>query len=235
MTGRMMNTGNIKSSLGAQIRRDIALGWRGRGQALVMLGFFLIIITLFPLAAGPDEAQLRPIAIPVIWIAAMLASLAGFTRIFADDVACGWVDQVALSPLPLALYALARAAVHWALTALPMLVVTPLMGLMLYLEPVGMPPLLLALALGTMALTLLGLIGAALTEGARGGTGLLAVLVLPLAVPVLIFGVLASAPADGGIITPHLMLLGAVLLVLLALAPLVAAMALAEAEAETGA
>ena len=112
MTGRMMNTGNIKSSLGAQIRRDIALGWRGRGQALVMLGFFLIIITLFPLAAGPDEAQLRPIAIPVIWIAAMLASLAGFTRIFADDVACGWVDQVALSPLPLALYALARAAVH---------------------------------------------------------------------------------------------------------------------------
>lgn len=235
MTGRMMNTGNIKSSLGAQIRRDIALGWRGRGQALVMLGFFLIIITLFPLAAGPDEAQLRPIAIPVIWIAAMLASLAGFTRIFADDVACGWVDQVALSPLPLALYALARAAVHWALTALPMLVVTPLMGLMLYLEPVGMPSLLLALALGTMALTLLGLIGAALTEGARGGTGLLAVLVLPLAVPVLIFGVLASAPADGGIVTPHLMLLGAVLLVLLALAPLVAAMALAEAEAETGA
>jgi heme exporter protein B len=98
-----------------------------------------------------------------------------------------------------------------------------------------MPPLLLALALGTMALTLLGLIGAALTEGARGGTGLLAVLVLPLAVPVLIFGVLASAPADGGIVTPHLMLLGAVLLVLLALAPLVAAMALAEAEAETGA
>ena len=234
MTGRAMSA-TVITPLGAQVRRDIALGWRGRGQALVMLGFFLIIITLFPLATGPDEAQLRPIAIPVIWIAAMLASLAGFTRIFADDVRCGWVDQVALSPLPLALYALARAAVHWALTALPMLVATPLMGLMLYLEPAGMPALLLALALGTMALTLLGLIGAALTEGARGGTGLLAVLVLPLAVPVLIFGVLASTPADGGIVTPHLMLLGAVLLVLLALAPLVAAMALAEAEAETGA
>ena len=228
MTGRRM------SPLGAQVRRDIALGWRGRGQALVMLGFFLIIITLFPLAAGPDAAQLRPIAIPVIWIAAMLASLAGFTRIFADDVRCGWVDQVALSPLSLALYALAKAVVHWALTALPMLVTTPLMGLMLYLQPAEMPPLLLALALGTMALTLLGLIGAALTEGARGGNGLLAVLVLPLAVPVLIFGVLASTPADGTLITPHLMLLGAVLLVLLALAPLVAAMALAEAEAETG-
>ncbi len=228
-------TGATRHALGAQIRRDIALGWRGRGQALVMLGFFLIIITLFPLATGPDAVQLRPIAIPVIWIAAMLASLAGFTRIFADDVRCGWVDQVALSPLPLALYALAKAAVHWALTALPMLVVTPLMALMLYLRPAEMPALLLALALGTMALTLLGLIGAALTEGARGGNGLLAVLVLPLAVPVLIFGVLASTPADGALITPHLMLLGAVLLVLLALAPLVAAMALAEAEAETGA
>ena len=228
-------TGATRHALGAQVRRDIALGWRGRGQALVMLGFFLIIITLFPLAAGPDAARLRPIAVPVIWIAAMLASLAGFTRIFADDVRCGWVDQVALSPLPLALYALAKAAVHWALTALPMLVVTPLMALMLYLRPAEMPALLLALALGTMALTLLGLIGAALTEGARGGNGLLAVLVLPLAVPVLIFGVLASTPADGAPITPHLMLLGAVLLVLLALAPLVAAMALAEAEAETGA
>ena len=228
MTGLAMNP------LGAQIRRDIALGWRGRGQALVMLGFFLIIITLFPLAAGPDAAQLRPIAIPVIWIAAMLASLAGFTRIFAEDVRCGWVDQVALSPLSLALYALAKAVVHWALTALPMLVVTPLMGLMLYLQPAEMTPLLLALALGTMALTLLGLIGAALTEGARGGNGLMAVLVLPLSMPVLIFGVLASTPATGGIITPHLMLLGAVFLVLLALAPMVAAAALAEAEAETG-
>lgn len=228
MNGRRM------SPLGAQIRRDIALGWCGRGQALVMLGFFLIIITLFPLAAGPDAAQLRPIAIPVIWIAAMLASLAGFTRIFAEDVSCGWVDQVALSPLSLALYALAKAVVHWALTALPMLVVTPLMGLMLYLQPAEMPPLLLALALGTMALTLLGLIGAALTEGARGGNGLMAVLVLPLSMPVLIFGVLASTPATGGIITPHLMLLGAVFLVLLALAPVVAAAALAEAEAETG-
>ena len=228
MTGLTMNP------LGAQIRRDIALGWRGRGQALVILGFFLIIITLFPLAAGPDAAQLRPIAIPVIWIAAMLASLAGFTRIFAEDVRCGWVDQVALSPLSLALYALAKAVVHWALTALPMLVVTPLMGLMLYLQPAEMPPLLLALALGTMALTLLGLIGAALTEGARGGNGLMAVLVLPLSMPVLIFGVLASTSATGGIITPHLMLLGAVFLVLLALAPMVAAAALAEAEAETG-
>ena len=120
------------------------------------------------------------------------------------------------------------------LTALPMLIVAPLLAMMLYLDAGDMAPLLLALALGTMALTLLGVIGAALCEGARGGGGLMAVLVLPLALPVLIFGVLASSPEDGTLVTPHLMLLGAVLLVLLALAPLVAATALAEAEAETG-
>jgi len=225
----------MTTGLATQVRRDLTLGWRGRGEALVVLGFFGVIITLFPLAIGPDAAQLRPIAIPVIWIAAMLACLSGFTRIFAADVRCGWVDQVALSPLPLPLYALAKAGVHWVLTALPMLVIAPLLAMMLYLEAAAMAPLLLALALGTMALTLLGVIGAALTEGARGGGGLMAVLVLPLALPVLIFGVLASVPEDGGLVTPHLMLLGAVLLVLLALAPLVAASALAETEAETGA
>ncbi|MEC8711586.1 MAG: heme exporter protein CcmB [Pseudomonadota bacterium] len=224
----------MTGGLATQVRRDLAVGWRGRGEALVVLGFFLIVITLFPLAIGPDAAQLRPVAVPVIWIAAMLACLSGFTRIFSEDVRCGWVDQVALSPLPLALYALAKAGVHWMLTALPMLIVAPLLAMTLYLDAGAMAPLLLALTLGTMALTLLGVIGAALCEGARGGGGLMAVLVLPLALPVLIFGVLASSPEDGTLVTPHLMLLGAVLLVLLALAPLVAATALAEAEAETG-
>ena len=92
-----------------QLRRDLSLGWAGRGDMLVVLGFFLIIVTLFPLALGPDPAQLRMIAVPVIWVAAMLACLSGFTRIFAEDVRCGWVDQVALSPMPLPLYALAKA------------------------------------------------------------------------------------------------------------------------------
>ena len=89
------------NNLAAQIRRDLALMWAGRCDAAVMLAFFLIIITLFPLAIGPDPARLQPVALPVIWIAALLASLAGFPRIFADDVRCGWIDQVALSPLPL--------------------------------------------------------------------------------------------------------------------------------------
>ena len=130
----------MTTGLAAQVRRELALGWRGRGEALVVLGFFLIVITLFPLAIGPDAAQLRPVAVPVIWIAAMLACLSGFTRIFSEDVRCGWVDQVALSPLPLALYALAKAGVHWMLTALPMLIVAPLLAMMLYLDAGAMAP-----------------------------------------------------------------------------------------------
>jgi len=223
------------SPMQVQIRRDLRLGWAGRSNMLVMLGFFLIIIALFPLALGPDPVLLKPLAVPVIWIAAMLASLAGFTRIFADDVRCGWIDQVALSPLPLPLYVLAKVLTHWIMGAVPMLIATPLMALMLYLDMTLLLPMMLALILGTLALVLLGVIGAALTEGTSGGGGLLAILVLPLAMPILIIGVLASTPSDGRIMSAHLMLLGAVLAVLLALAPLISAAALSEAESEGGA
>jgi heme exporter protein B len=127
-----------------QLRRDLRLGWAGRGDMAVMLGFFLIILTLVPLAVGPDAAFLQPIAVPMIWIAAMLSSLAGFTRIFSEDVRCGWVDQVALSPLPLPLYVIAKAATHWVIGAVPMLLATPLMALMLYMDTSHLPALLLA-------------------------------------------------------------------------------------------
>ena len=217
----------------AQIRRDLALIWAGRGAAAVMLVFFLIIITLFPLAIGPDAALLRPIALPVIWIAALLASLAGFPRIFAEDVRSGWIDQVALSPLPLGIYALSKAATHWLASSLPLLLAAPLMALMLYVEMAALAPLMMALAIGTLALNLLGVLAAALGEGARNGGGLMALLVLPLAVPVLIFGTLASAPDGNVMISPHMLLLMAVLAVLLAIVPMAAATALAEAEAET--
>ena len=126
-----------------QLRRDLRLGWAGRGDMAVMLGFFLIILTLVPLAVGPDAAFLQPIAVPMIWIAAMLSSLAGFTRIFSEDVRCGWVDQVALSPLPLPLYVIAKAATHWVIGAVPMLLATPLMALMLYMDTSHLPALLL--------------------------------------------------------------------------------------------
>ena len=217
----------------AQIRRDLALIWAGRGAAAVMLVFFLMIITLFPLAIGPDAALLRPIALPVIWIAALQASLAGFPRIFAEDVRSGWIDQVALSPLPLGIYALSKAATHWLASSLPLLLAAPLMALMLYVEMAALAPLMMALAIGTLALNLLGVLAAALGEGARNSGGLMALLVLPLAVPVLIFGTLASAPEDNVMISPHMLLLMAALVVLLAIVPMAAATALAEAEAET--
>ena len=198
-----------------------------------MLGFFIIIIALFPLAIGPQSVILQGLGIPIIWIAALLSSLTGFDRLFAQDVRDGWLDQISLSALSLGWYALAKAAAHWLTNSLPLLMITPILALMLNIVPVRLPALMVALLVGSMALTLLGIIGAALAEGARRGGALIAMLVLPLAVPVLIFGALAAA-ADDGIISPHLMLLGAMLALPLAMAPLVAATALKIGETENG-
>ena len=217
----------------AQIRRDLAIAWQHRQDLAVMLLFFVIIIALFPLAIGPRQAVLTELGVPIIWIAALLAILAGFDRLFAQDVRDGWLDQVSLSQLGLGWYALAKAVSHWLTAGLPLLVMTPIMAALLDIPMAQLPVLITALLVGSLALTLLGVIGAALAEGARHAGTLLALLVLPLAVPILIFGALASNH-DSGIVSPHLMLLGAVLAVLLAIAPLVAASALATGETETG-
>ena len=217
----------------AQVERDLMIAWQNRQDLGVMLIFFVIIIALFPLAIGANSAVLDPLGVPAIWIAALLAILAGFDRLFAQDVRDGWLDQVSLSRLGLGWYALAKAISHWLTAGLPLLIMTPLMAIMLNIPTIQWPPLLIALLIGSMGLTLLGVIGAALAEGARRGGALMALLILPLAVPLLIFGTLASQSADG-IISPHLMLLGAVFAVLLALAPLVAASALEIGETETG-
>jgi len=217
----------------AQIERDLMIAWQNRQDLGVMLIFFVIIIALFPLAIAANSAILDPLGIPVVWIAALLAILAGFDRLFAQDVRDGWLDQVSLSPLGLGWYALAKAISHWLTAGLPLLIMTPVMAIMLNIPTIQWPPLLIALLIGSMGLTLLGVIGAALAEGARRGGALMALLILPLAVPLLIFGTLASQSEDG-IISPHLMLLGAVFAVLLALAPLVAASAFEIGETETG-
>jgi len=217
----------------AQVERDLMIAWQNRQDLGVMLIFFVIIIALFPLAIGANSAVLDPLGVPAIWIAALLAILAGFDRLFAQDVRDGWLDQVSLSRLGLGWYALAKAISHWLTAGLPLLIMTPLMAIMLNIPTIQWPPLLIALLIGSMGLTLLGVIGAALAEGARRGGALMALLILPLAVPLLIFGTLASQSVDG-IISPHLMLLGAVFALLLALAPLVAASALEIGETETG-
>lgn len=220
------------SGFWAQIRRDLAIAWAGRLDIAVMLVFFVMIVTMFPLAMGPDAAILRPVAVPIIWIAALLSILAGFDRLFAGDVRSGWLDQIALSSLSLPYYVVAKAAAHWLVAGLPVLAAAPVMGILLQIEYPAFAALLAALLLGTMGLTLLGVIGASLAQGARRGGGLMALLVLPLAVPILIFGVLASTSPT--VTSPHLMLLGAVLALLLALAPPVAAAALGDSDEEAG-
>ncbi|MDC1383264.1 heme exporter protein CcmB [Candidatus Puniceispirillum sp.] len=217
----------------AQIERDLLIAWENRQDLAVMLIFFVIIISLFPLAIGSNVAILDPLAVPIIWIAALLSILAGFDRLFAQDVSDGWLDQVSLSKLGLGWYALAKAISHWLSAGLPLLIMTPIMAVMLNISVSQIPQLMVALLFGSMGLTLLGVIGAALAEGARRGAALMALLILPLAIPLLIFGTLASQ-SETGIISPHLMLLGAVFLVLLTIAPLVAAIALETGETETG-
>ena len=216
-----------------QITRDLDIAWQNRQDVSVMLGFFIIIIALFPLAIGPKAATLQTLGVPMIWIAALLSSLAGFDRLFAQDVRDGWLDQIALSKLGLGWYAVAKAVSHWLTSSFPLLIITPVLALMLDIATAQLPALMVALLIGSMALTLLGVIGAALAEGARRGGALMAILVLPLAVPVLIFGALAAATKDA-IVSPHLMLLGAMLALLMAMAPLVAAAALKIGETESG-
>ena len=217
----------------AQIERDLMITWQNRQDLGVMLIFFVIIIALFPLAIGSNPAILSPLAVPIIWIAAFLSTLAGFDRLFAQDVRDGWLDQVSLSQLGLGWYALAKAISHWLSAGLPLLIMTPMMAMILNIPASQLPALLVALVVGSMGLTLLGVIGAALAEGARRGAALMTLLILPLAVPILIFGTLASR-SKIGVINPHLMLLGAMLALLLAIAPLVAASALEIGETESG-
>ncbi len=218
-----------------QIQRDLAIAWASRLDIGVILLFFVIIVTMFPLAIGPQPEILRPLAVPLLWIAAFLSILAGFDRLFAADLRDGWLDQVALSKLPLFAYVIAKAVAHWLVSGLPLLLAVPIVGLLLQVESAVLPSLVIALLIGTAALTLLGVIGASLASGARQAGGLMALLVLPLALPVLIFGVLASQPEAGIFMSPHLKLLAAVLMVLLAIAPPVAAAALAEADDDGGA
>ena len=217
----------------AQIGRDLDIAWQTRQDVVVMLGFFIIIIALFPLAIGRQSTILQNLGIPIIWIAALLSTLTGFDRLFSQDVRDGWLDQISLSALGLGWYALAKAVSHWLSASLPLLLITPILALMLDIATSRLPALMISLLVGSASLTLLGIIGAALAEGARRSGALIVILVLPLAMPVLIFGALA-ATADDGIVSPSMMLLGAMLALLLAMAPIVAATALKIGENESG-
>ncbi|MDQ8020389.1 MAG: heme exporter protein CcmB [Moraxellaceae bacterium] len=208
------------SSFVAVLRRDLLVAWRGRGDLLVALAFFVIVASLFPFGVGAEPNQLRAIGPGVVWVAALLASLLALPRLFAQDHESGVLEQMLLSPEPAVSWVLAKIAAHWLATGLPLVLVAPLLGLMYDLETGAIGVLCVALLLGTPLLSLLGAIGAALTLGLRGAGSLLALLVLPLCVPVLVFGAGAVDAWLGGIgLRAHLLLLGGGSMAALALAP----------------
>jgi len=208
--------------------RDMRLATRIGGSAAIGVLFFLIVVTLVPLAVGPDLAQLRRIGPAILWLGALLASLLALDRLLAADHEDGSLDLILMGGTPLELSLLAKAAAHWITTGVPLVIATPLLGLFLNLEPLAMGAVTMTLLVGTPALTCIGLIGAALSVALRRGGLLLPVLVLPLTIPVLIFGVAASNAAVAGPMSfsPPFMILCALTLGSLVLGPFAAAAAL---------
>ncbi|MBX3636311.1 MAG: heme exporter protein CcmB [Rubrivivax sp.] len=197
----------------ALVRRDLRLAWRRPAELALPLGFVAGGALMFALGVGPEPQTLRALAPGVAWVLALLASLLSMPSMFAGDWQDGSLDQMLLSPLPLAAVAGARALAHWLLHGLPLVLAGPLVAAMLGLAGPALAVLALSLLLGTPVLSLLGTLGAALTVGTRGGGLLLLLLVLPLAVPTLIFGAGAVTAAEAGLAAaPHLSLLGAVLI-----------------------
>lgn len=208
----------------ALVRRDLALGLRQNGTMVATLTFFVLAVALFPLGVGPEPGILSRIAPGVVWVAALLATTVSLDRLFQADYEDGSLELLLLEPQPLELTVLAKCLAQWLLTGLPLTVLSPLLGVLMQLHPDGLGVLTLAMAAGTPALSLIGAIGAALTVGVRRGGVLLSLLVLPLMIPVLIFGVAAVDAATQGLgARPHLLLLGGMSVAALALAPLAAA------------
>lgn len=209
------------------LKRDLLLAFRRRSDVATTLFFFLIVSSLFPLGIGPEAAVLSSIAPGVLWVAALLAGMISLTRLFAADFADGSLEQMLIAPQPLALLVLAKILAHWIVCGLPVVLLAPLIGLQYALPNESLLVLVWSLLLGTPALSLIGAIGAALTLGVRGSGLLVALLVLPLYIPVLIFGAGAVAASQHGMsVQAHLSLLAACSLLALVLAPLATAAAL---------
>jgi heme exporter protein B len=214
----------------AVLRRDLRLAMRQGSDTIMVLSFFVITVGLFPFGVGPAPQILSTIAPGILWVTALLAALLSLDRLFEADYEDGTLDLLLTSPQSLTGMVYAKCLAHWLTTGIPLLVVSPLMALMFQMKSEGFLVLIAGLALGTPVLTLIGAIGAALVLGARRGGVLMSLLILPLYIPVLIFGVLAAdAALTAGSVGAHLTLLGAMLMGSLALAPPVAAFALRNA------
>jgi heme exporter protein B len=210
------------------LRRDITLAMRRRTDVLTTLFFFVIVASLFPLGVGSEKTMLRFLDPGVVWVAALLASMLALERLFASDHADGTLEQMMLTPQPLSVLVLGKVCAHWLLTGLPLVLIAPLIGLQYHLEGMTLVVMMLALLLGTPVLSLIGAIGAALTLGLRGGGILLSLLVLPLYIPVLVYGsgAVAVSTIDLADVQPFMALLGAFLVLALAFSPLATAAAL---------
>ena len=194
----------------ALVLRDLRLAFRRRSDLASVLFFFIIVVSLFPLGVGPQPELLRTLAPGVLWVAALLATMLSLPRLFADDLRDGTLEQLALAPQPLALAVIGKVLAHWLVSGLPLALLAPVLGLQFDLAPDVLLTLTLALLIGTPALSGIGAIGAALTLGVRGGGVLVSLLVLPLYIPVLIFGAGAvEATATGMGAQAHLSLLAA--------------------------
>jgi heme exporter protein B len=212
------------------LRRDLRLALRSPGDSATVVLFFVLAVVLFPFGVGPEPNTLARIAAGILWVTALLACLLSVERLFQLDAEDGSLELIALSPAPLELLALAKCLAHWLTTGLPLIAAAPILALMLNLPVDGFATLLVALLLGTPTLSLLGAIGAALTLGARRGGVLLPLLVLPLYVPVLVFGAAAVDAAVLGLSPrPHLLLEAGLLAVALPIAPFAIAAAVRQA------
>lgn len=217
----------LTSVLLAVVRREVSLALRQKGEVLTPLVFFVVIASLFPLGIGPESALLLRMAPGVLWVSALLAAMLSLQRLFASDYADGSLEQMALSATPLGLLVAAKALSHFLLSGLPLVLMAPVLGLQFGLEGRALGILMLSLLLGTPTLSLIGSIGAALTLGVRGAGVLLSLLILPLYIPVLIFGAGAvEADAAGLGAGANLSLLAALLVLSVFFAPLATTAAL---------
>jgi heme exporter protein B len=209
------------------IRRDLVLAMRRRADVLTTLIFFVMVVSLFPLGVGPELDMLRKMAPGVLWVAALLASMLSLGRLFSADYLDGTLEQMMLAPQSLSMLVLGKMTAHWMVSGLPLVLMAPVLGLQFDMTAQALGVLIVGLMLGTPILSMLGAIGAALTLGLRGGGVLLSLLVLPLCIPVLIFGTGAVEAISSGLsIASHMSLLGALLVMALVFTPWVTAQAL---------
>ncbi|HEU0220212.1 MAG TPA: heme exporter protein CcmB [Gallionella sp.] len=222
-----MKKSTLLGLLALVIRRDLVLAMRRRADVLTTLIFFVMVVSLFPLGVGPEMNMLRKMAAGVLWVAALLSSMLSLGRLFSADYLDGTLEQMMLAPQPLSMLVLGKMTAHWMVSGLPLVLMAPVLGLQFDMSVQALGVLIIGLLLGTPILSMIGAIGAALTLGLRGGGVLLSLLVLPLCIPVLIFGTGAVEAVSTGLsAVSHLSLLGALLVLALVFTPWVTAQAL---------